>query len=237
MTRGLPLAAWLVTSVLAWPLAAQTSPANGRPAAGTDLGGYWLSPGLAVGGPNIPLTLTPAFQKAFEERQRNMKAGTPLADTVSSCMAFGMPRILTVPFQIVHADAEMLMITEILHEVRRIAIGETMPDDPDPSYSGTSVGRWEGSTLVVETKAIKAKTIDNTGLPHSDALEIVERMRLRDPQALEIQMTLTDPKAFSKPWTVTRLHKRAPAGYRFYEYICTENNRNETLPDGTTSGR
>src|ERR1700686_4673257 len=73
-----------------------------------------------------------------------------------------------------------------------------------PAWLGYSIGRWEGDTLVVDTTGFNSKTwLDKMGHPVTDALHVAERFRRRDFGHLEIQATIDDPKAFTKPWTVT----------------------------------
>src|SRR5690606_7226623 len=113
----------------------------------------------------------------------------------------------------------------VLHDIRRIymdGIGHTV--GADPSFNGDSVGHWEDDTLVVETDNIRAATIDRDGIPYSDKLTVVERIRRVSPNRLEIEMTLTDTEAFLAPYTIRRAYAPMPPGSRFEEYLC-ENNR------------
>src|SRR5215510_245705 len=77
-----------------------------------------------------------------------------------------------------------------------------------PSYSGHSVGHWEGTTLVVDTVDMIVASFDETSAPYSSKLHMVERLRLIDTNVMENQMTFTDPEAFEKPWVVTRYYGR-----------------------------
>jgi hypothetical protein len=102
---------------------------------------------------------------------------------------------------------------------RRIFLdGRAHPAGPTPTgesgrtYSGHSVGHWEGNTLVVETVGLFGGYFDETPAPFSDQIGMLERMRLIDTNILEIQMTFTDPVALEKPWVVTRDFRRGPAG-------------------------
>jgi hypothetical protein len=108
--------------------------------------------------------------------------------------------------------------------------GRKHEPDADLSYGGDSIGHWRGQTLVVETVGLRDDTIfDRTGAPHSDQLKVVEEIRLRDANTLEDKMTMIDPVAFTKPWTVTRTYRRH-TDWRIREFVCEENNRN---PIGT----
>ncbi len=89
----------------------------------------------------------------------------------------------------------------------------------NPGFMGHSVGRWEGDTLVVETNNVRAGTLDRDGVPYSDKLTAVERIRRVSPTRLEIETTLTDPEAFAKPFTIKRAYVPMPPGSRFEEYL------------------
>jgi hypothetical protein len=130
-----------------------------------------------------------------------------------------------MPMEIIQTPGQITMNLGVLHDIRRIymdGIGHTV--GADPSFSGDSVGRWEGDTLIVETNNVRAGQLDRNGMPYSDKLTAVEKIRRVSPTRLEIEMTLTDPEAFLAPYTIKRAYVPMPAGSRFEEYIC-ENNQ------------
>jgi hypothetical protein len=130
--------------------------------------------------------------------------------------------------EIVQARDKVALFSEWMDTYRRIYLdGRTMPDDFDPSYNGYSTGKWEGDTLVVNTINLRDDTVlDRYGSPHSDALRIVERIRLVEPNVLEDKITVYDPKAFTKPWEFTHRYRRAAAGNdELHENTCTEGLR------------
>jgi len=144
---------------------------------------------------------------------------------VTRCLAFGLARFGTMPVEIIQTPGQVTMNLGVLHDIRRIyldGIGHTI--GADPSFNGDSVGHWEGDTLVVETNNVRASTLDRDGIPYSDKLTAVERIRRTGPARLEIEMTLTDPEAFVVPYTIRRTYVPMPPGSRFEEYLC-ENNR------------
>jgi hypothetical protein len=97
----------------------------------------------------------------------------------------------------------------------------TSEDDIFPTYTGDSVGHWEGDTLVADTIALKGDTWLGPGaLIHSDKLHLTQRIRKTAPNQLEVQLVAEDPLAFTKPWTVTYTYRRLPAGTRVLEYAC-----------------
>jgi len=113
----------------------------------------------------------------------------------------------------------------VLHDIRRIYLdGSGHTTGADPSFNGDSVGHWEGDTLVVETNNVRPGTLDRDGIPYSEKLTAVERIRRVSPTRLEIEMTLTDPDACVVPYTIRRAYTPMPPSSRFEEYLC-ENNR------------
>jgi hypothetical protein len=120
----------------------------------------------------------------------------------------------------------VLILYEAFATFRQIFTdGRSLPPDPNPSWMGYSVGHWEGETLVVDTAGFNDKSwIDTGGRPHSEALHVTERYRRRDFGHLEIQITIDDPKAYTKPWTVTEVLHLLP-DTELLEYVCNENNK------------
>ena len=196
----------------------------------TDLSGVWVIQGLAgVPVAKVPLTATYAAKLA---RTRSLSdAGTPESDSVSTCIAYGMPRFMIMPFELNQMPGEIVMVSAGLTDVRRIYIdGRGHSNDFEPSYNGDSIAHWEGPVLVVETNNMVAGTMEQYGTPYSDKISIVERFRRTAPNTLEVVTTLTDPKALSRPWTSTRIYKLMAEGSRLEEDRCV-NNRNAG-PDG-----
>ena len=109
--------------------------------------------------------------------------------------------------------------------------GRQLAADVNPSWLGYSIGKWDGDTLVVETRGFNGKTwLDQAGKPTTDALHVTERYRRRNFGSMEIQITIDDPKAYTKPWTVTEDARLLTSG-DLYEFICNENNLDlEHLP-------
>jgi hypothetical protein len=177
-------------------------------------------------GPPPGPQLTPPYAKRYAEWKRKFDTdGSQEPDSVTRCLAFGMPRFGTMPVEIIQTPGQITMILGVLHDVRRVfldGIGHTI--GADPSFNGDSVGHWEGDTLVVETNNVRAGTMDRNGVPYSDKLTAVERIRRVSPARLEIETTLTDPEAFVTPFTMKRAYVPMPPGSRFEEYIC-ENNK------------
>jgi uncharacterized protein (TIGR03435 family) len=125
----------------------------------------------------------------------------------SRCFPPGVPLMQAVPapFKIVQTPGLVVILYEGWTIYRQIFTdGRGLPKDPNPSWMGYSVGSWNGDTLVVETAGLNDKSwLDLTGHPHSEALHVVERFGRSDLGRMEIQITIGDPSAYRKPWTVT----------------------------------
>ena len=169
--------------------------------------------------------LTAAYQARFDRDTKAMQAGDPPLDSVSKCLAFGLVRFMTMPMEIIQPPGQLTMNLGVLHDIRRVYIdGRGHTPDVDLSFSGDSVGHWEGDTLVVDTIALREGTFDRGGIPFSDKLKVTERFRRIGPNKIEDKMTMVDPEAFQEPFQFTRTYTQMPAGSRFEEYIC-ENNK------------
>lgn len=192
-----------------------------------DFSGRWLpDPSRAQPWPD-PLPLTP------EARARVADFVPEQHDPTHFCMPFGTPRntlATEFPMEIVQTPERLTMIFQpdlSNAEVRRIHLdGRGLPAEPDAGWFGTSVGRWEGSTLVIETVGIDPDVIvSSNGLPHSGALRIVERLSvIQDPRQgkmLVDEMTLEDPKAYTEPLRTRRYFTWAP-GVQFRDSHCGE---------------
>jgi hypothetical protein len=102
--------------------------------------------------------------------------------------------------------------------------GRKHPSDLEPTYMGHAIGKFEGDTLIIDTVGFNDKTwLDPMGLPHTDALHVIERMRRVIHDTLEDRYTIDDSKAYAKPWTATRIFKLKPE-WQIKEYVCEENN-------------
>ncbi|HTI67138.1 MAG TPA: hypothetical protein VL460_06285 [Caulobacteraceae bacterium] len=190
------------------------------------------------GKPPEPPPLTPAYQKIFDQRIQDAKEGKPSGDMTAACLPQGMPRIMTMtyPMEIMQNDIQLNIFAEWMEQTRRIFIdGRPHPpaDELEPTYYGHSIGHWEGDVLVAETVAMREETdLEASGLPHSDVTVAKERIWLADDNTLKDEITLVDPKAYTHPWTVTKIYKRAPAGFTLLPYVCLENNRNPVNDKG-----
>jgi hypothetical protein len=194
------------------------APAPRSPDGKPDLSGLWATPCLGCGPTrrqffDISLNMKPgemvmtpwaaAIQKQRQSREH-------VDDPFGYCLPPGVPRIHFVigAYRIVSNP----QVTAFLHETaagwifRQVFTdGRTMPVVTEPSWLGYSIGRWEGDTFVVESAGFKDRGWLDTeiGRPHSDALRVTECFRRRDFGHIDLAITIDDPKAFVKPFTVT----------------------------------
>ena len=147
---------------------------------------------------------------------------------VSRCLPPGVALSYTsgAPFKIVHTQDLVVVLSEYSNSFRQVFMdGRALPRDPQPMWVGYSVGRWEGDALVVETTGFNDKTwLDGIGHPHTEALRVTERLRRRDFGHLDVQVTIDDPKAYEKPWTVS-LPAELATTTDLVEYVCVENEK------------
>ncbi|MGA7793691.1 MAG: hypothetical protein WCA19_11685 [Candidatus Acidiferrales bacterium] len=141
-----------------------------------------------------------------------------------SCSQISLTDFITKqkPIEIVQTPQRIFMFFEYSHTFREIWMdGRALPKDPDPSYFGNSVGRWEGDTLVVETVGFNDQTVIN-GMPHSDAVHLVERYTRPNLDTLELSLTATDSKAYTKPWTAGPVKLAWHPDWELVEAFCIQ---------------
>jgi hypothetical protein len=141
-----------------------------------------------------------------------------------------VPRGNPYPWRIVqtptHAPAThiFLLYEGNIHSFRQIFMNAEYPADPDPTWYGHSIGRWEGDTLVVDTAGYNDRFwFDYLGHPHTERLHTVERYTRRDMNTMAIEVTIEDPGTYTKPFTTQGTARLMPDG-ELMEYICQENN-------------
>jgi hypothetical protein len=199
--------------------------ATGKPV----LAGLWRpSPGL-VG--DIARNLKPGevpYQPWAEALFKERRANSSKDDPTANCIVGGVPRsdLVGYPFKILEVPGMVVILYEAVHSYRQIFTdGRSFPADMNPSWFGYSIGHWEGDALVVETRGFNDKGwLDNGGKPATDQLKVTERFVRKDFGNMDIEITVDDPKAYTKPWTVTQ-PLAFQADTELLEYICNENNR------------
>jgi hypothetical protein len=222
-------------AAFARPAAGQALPrtADGKP----DLSGVWQAVNTAnwnvlshqaekdvpaglgvVEGDEIP------YQPWAAARQKENFANRATADPESKCYLPGVPRItyMPYPFQIFQTPGHIAITYEYVHAVRRIFMNTPHPDGELEWFMGDSRGRWEGDTLVVDVKDLTSQTwLDRSGNFHSEALHVIERYTPLSANHLNYDVTLEDPKVFTRPWKMSMpLYRRMDKGMRILENEC-----------------
>jgi hypothetical protein len=199
---------------------------DGKP----DLSGIWRG-----GGPSYrfniaqdlkPGDVQPWANALFQERVRDSRKDSPLAKCLPVSIpfhnAFNLARIVQTPQMIV-------MLYEAPNSPHRTIFtdGRPLPTDPNPARLGYSVGRWEGDVLVVETSGFSDRTwLDSAGHPQTESLRITERFQRRNFGRMDHEMTIDDPKVFTRPFTIKMDRLLAPDTV-ILEDVC-ENERSQS---------
>ena len=194
--------------------------ADGKP----DLSGVWtVADGkffqdLGVGGVEIPML--PWAKALYEERKGNLQKGHPS----ERCLGHGVTDFDTVgtPRKIIQTPGVIAILFEAYHHYRQILMdGRALPEPTQPSYQGYSVGRWEGDTLVVETNGVNDQGwLDMNGHPQTETTHFTERYRRRNIGHIDLEVTIDDPKAYTRPWTVALSGLNLLADEELIEAIC-----------------
>jgi hypothetical protein len=130
------------------------------------------------------------------------------------------------PLRIIQTPQIVAVLYEVPNNFRQIFLdGRSLPKDPNPTWQGYSVGRWDGETFVVESNGFNDKSwIGRPGFPHTEALRMTERYRRRDFGHMDVQVTFDDPKTFARPWTATT-ELLFDADTELLEFVCSENEK------------
>jgi hypothetical protein len=215
------MAQWISIQLPATPRTADGRPdltapapraADGKP----DLSGIWMSvrppiPEELRGSTGLELLASKDFvfpfqpwaRELYEERHARLGMGRPS----ERCLPHGIPDAMlpATPFKIVHIPGLTLILYEQESRFRQVFTdGRLLPVDPNPAWLGYSVAHWDGDTFVVESSGFNDRTwLDDSGHPHTDAMRTTERFRRRDFGHLEMEITINDPKAYTRPWSIT----------------------------------
>jgi hypothetical protein len=181
---------------------------------------FSIPPGLGVvEGGQIPY-LPAAVAKRDEHRANWLKL-----DPEIKCYLPGIPRAtyMPFPFQIVQS-ADTIVFTYEFASASRVVRVNADAKSPAPAWMGWSVGRWEGESLVIEvTDHMEETWFDRAGNYHSDALKVTERYTAIDPNTLQYEATIEDPKVFARPWKIGMpLYRRRDPHMQLMEYKCVE---------------
>jgi hypothetical protein len=193
--------------------------------AGVDIQDHVAQEGAPAGQGVVDGNEIPYQPWALAKKQQNF-ATRATADPESRCFLPGVPRAtyMGFPFRIAQSPAVIVMMYEYNHTLRMIPTdGSPHPERVD-FWNGDSRGRWEGDTLVVDVTGFNAETwFDRAGNFHSDALHVVERYTPITPYHLTYEVTIEDPKVFTRPWKMRMpLYRRMEKDVQLLEYECVE---------------
>jgi hypothetical protein len=192
---------------------------DGKP----DLSGVWLNGNYSFSNMGGPLPLQPWAQELEAKRRATQGKDDPEA----RCLPTGVPRITPYPMQIVQSPTVVVMLFEgPVHTYRTFYLtrGHITGDDFFPTWMGDSIAKWEGDTLVVDTIGLNDQTwLSGRGTPHTDQLHVIERYTRPDLGHLDVEITMEDPGAFTKPHTFKRQHVLSVT-WEIHEFVCNEFN-------------
>lgn len=207
-----------------------SAPAPKLPDGKPDLSGIWeadkyyLNPS-SLGLEPDDVVLTPEGESLWP-RQRQ-------ARNAARCLPMSVPAMSGIPgfpFKVLYSGGVIMILYESFGGYRQIFMdGRRLPENPNPTWVGYSVGMWEGDSLVVHTAGFNdaAPLGLGAGHPRSESLHIIERFHRRDFGHMEIQFTIDDPKVYKKPWSFKEDVHLLP-DTELLEYICEENERDLT---------
>jgi len=159
---------------------------------------------------------------------KTRRAEQRLHDPLSYCLPIGPVRLHTwsTPRKLVQTPGLLVVLNELNASYRQIFTdGRPLPVYPNPSWNGYSSGKWEGDTLVVETSGFRdGLWLDSLGNPMTDAAKMTERFRRVNFGHMEIEITLDDPKAYTKPWTI-KLNHTIKLDTDLLDFVCAENEK------------
>jgi hypothetical protein len=210
---------------------APTGPAPRLPDGTIDLGdGIWV---MAPGGGSISRWLKPGEELPLLPSAKALMAGrNDTADPVNWCLPLGPLRSSPYPFRFVQnythkKPTHLYLLSEWMGSFRQIFLdGRTHPAELDPTWFGHSIGWYEQDTLVIDTVGFNDKFwFDRLGTPHTERLHTIERWTRPDAGRLVREVTIDDPGAYSRPFTLTTNFTLSPTTDELLEYVCQENNQ------------
>ena len=169
--------------------------------------------------------MIPYQPAALATRAANFK-NRETADPLAKCYKPGVPRLTYLPFplQIIQSPQQVTIFYEYVHNYRNIHLNRKTHLDGIDFWNGDSIGHWEGNTLVVDVANFNGQTwLDRAGNFHSEALHLTERFTLMTPDVIQYEVTIEDPKVFTRPWRIAMpLYRRMEPNFQLLEYRCTE---------------
>ena len=198
-----------------------SAPAPRTPAGTPDLSGLWHA------GPKFDFDLKSSDVQAWAQTKSREREANPAADSWGIlCLPPGPMITFSGPLTIIQTPRAITMLYEVPNNFRQVFTdGRSLPRDPNPTWQGYSIGRWDGDTFVVETNGLNDKSwIGRPGYPHTESLRVTERYRRRDFGHIDVRIMFDDPMTFSRPWTITT-ELLFDADTTMLEYVCNENEK------------
>ena len=208
------------------------APAPRLPDGKPDLSGIWNSPtkylrNLASDLKPEDVPFQPWAKAIYDERAAGLHWKE---EPDANCLPQGLPKILVAPapWRIVQAPGYMVFVHEAFNLWWQVFLDgrEFAPsNDVTPTWMGYSTGKWEGDTLVVDSRGFNGKVwLDQLGKPSTEALHVTMRFRRKDFGHMDLQITIDDPKAYTKPWSVA-VETTLSMNTELMEFICLENEK------------
>lgn len=209
---------------------------DSQPADPHDLSGVWG--GQSIGNmtkeepPMTPWALT-KYKSAKTNWSNPPVLGAEDNDPILRCEPAGVPRIYNGfdhPMSFIQTNDKIVMLYEADRVYRIVYMNRKHPPHPDSLWFGDSIGSWDGKTLVVDTTDFNDRTwLDRSGHPHSDQLHLTERFTRVDHDHLQLDITVDDPIAYTKPWGGRKIFKLEPANWELEEYMCDPEDEQKVL--------
>lgn len=177
--------------------------------------------------PNAP-SLRPEYMAKWETIRKSRMSGSYEYDPIANCLPPGMPHMMNMSYgmEIMQTKEKVTFFSEWQDALRRVYLDGRKPSARvlnDPTYAGYSTGHWEGDTLVVDTVALHPNSFIDNSSPHSEEMTVKERIRFIAPGILEDRITVTDPKALTKPWETVHTYRKADRpNDELREFACAE---------------
>ena len=209
--------------------------ADGKP----DLSGVWNGPGPGSYDRNIARDLKPGdvqpwAEAVYQQRVSDMGKGAPRANCLPDPFVYyhmvDLARMAQTPGLII------VLYQGTTNSVHRTIFtdGRKLPVDPNPTWMGYSVGHWEGDTLVVDSAGFNDRSwLDIEGHPHTEALRITERYHRRDFGHMDLEVTIDDPKTFTRPFSL-KITKTLEPDTDLLESVCEDDTSVPHMVGGTT---
>ena len=169
--------------------------------------------------------LTTRWQKKLEVIRKIAAAGGDVPSRAYHCIALGPPAEMGGPEALLEFlfTPGRVTIDSVQGWLRRIYVGQRVADDPDPSFQGSSVGHWEGDTLVIETVGLDPGNELLYGLPIGKGAHLIERLHLRGPNTLQLEVAVDGAESLVRTYRYTQVYHRIK--YQLGQFDCAQNNR------------